>query len=351
MKRILHKEVEAKDQQAADLNNQGERLIRQLGEQLIQELSTTAEETPEVPADVPSDVAHTTDDDDSFSTRSSGWDEDHDEEYKTLWPTPPTTPPQGDDMHPPQIQISGPYPGQGWVLNTYGTTHYYRFLIPDPTTRRNVVAPYLSYSINRSKPEVSGTYGEGYPVYTRPLTAANVDYICPVYQYYRETQYAIQASIKSLREKEMRYMEQAIGTLSELENANILGRLLAHDGDVVKEALPDPPSIRASCNATRSPGAFISLPLDADKRLKEEKEDKKDLDELEQTLRDHLHTRDAKTTSMSPPTSPCISTRASAAIAATNGATSGPPAPTVPTGVRPQGRPPGLLLHADCSFL
>ncbi|HSY76417.1 MAG TPA: hypothetical protein VK890_06150, partial [Bacteroidia bacterium] len=255
---------------------------------------------------------------------------------------------------PPQIQISGPYPGQGWVLNTYGTTHYYRFLIPDPTTRRNVVAPYLSYSINRSKPEVSGTYGEGYPIYTRPLTAANVDYICPVvtvdqqrlldpeapfadavnhvinnhfpydlaaavrqYQYYRETQYAIQASIKSLREKEMCYMEQAIGTLSELENANILGRLLAHDGDVVQYLMENgnprsylayaglsnsfKGSVTRSAPDTRvlqrspTPRRIISLPLDANKRLKEEKEDKKDLDELEQTLRDHLHTRDAKT--------------------------------------------------------
>ncbi|KAI0269609.1 hypothetical protein BGY98DRAFT_937751 [Russula aff. rugulosa BPL654] len=288
MKRILHKEVEAKDQQAADSNNRGERLIRQLGEQLIQELSTTVEETPEVPANVPSNVANNTDDDDSFSTRSSGWDEDHNEEYKTLWPTPPSTPPQGDDMHPPQIQISRPYPGQGWVLNTYGTTHYYWFLIPDPTTRRNVVAPYLSYSINRSKPRclvptekvtlsirvhsplpTSTTYAvtglwDGFVPWTGIswatghccLVRRGGD-ICPVitvdqqrllnpeapfadtvnhvinnyfpydlaaavcqYQYYRETQYAIQASIKSLREKEMRYMEHAIGTLSELENAN-----------------------------------------------------------------------------------------------------------------------------------
>ncbi|KAI0269663.1 hypothetical protein BGY98DRAFT_1100990 [Russula aff. rugulosa BPL654] len=173
------REVKAKDQQAADLNSRGDRLIRQLGEQLINELSTTDEKAPEDVANVPSDVARTTDDNDSFTARSSGWDEDHDKEYKTLWPTPPSTPPEGDDMHPPQLSISGPYSGQGWVINTPGTNHYYRFLIPDPTTRRSIVAPYLSYSINRSKPEVSGTYGEGYPVYTRPLTAASVDYICP----------------------------------------------------------------------------------------------------------------------------------------------------------------------------
>jgi hypothetical protein len=364
------REVEAKDQQAADLNSRGDRLIRQLGEQLIKELSTTDEKAPEDVANVPSDVrrsldllhkvlctkfdppqvAHTTDDDDSFTARSSGWDEDHDEEYKTLWPTPPSTPPEGDDMHPPQLSISGPYPGQGWVINTPGTNHYYRFLIPDPTTRRSIVAPYLSYSINRSKPEVSGTYGEGYPVYTRPLTAASVDYICPTvtvdqqrlldpeapfadavnhvinnyfpydlaaavrqYQYFRETQYAIQKSINQLREKEMRYMEQAIGTLSELENANILGRLLAHDGDVVQYLCThgNPRTYLAYSGLSNSfkgqvtrsaldtrvlqrsptPRRIISLPLNANKRLEEEKEDKKDLEELEQTLRNRLHTR------------------------------------------------------------
>jgi hypothetical protein len=194
------REVKAKDQQAADLNTQGKRLIRQLGEQLIQEPSTTVEKMPEILANVPSDihrsldllykvlctkfdppqVANNADDDDSFSAHSSGWNEDHDDKYKTLWPTPPTTPLEGDSMHPPQPQISGPHPGQGWVLNTYRTTHYYRFLIPDPTTRRSIVAPYLSYSINRLKPKVFGTYDEGYPVFMRPFTAIHVNYTCPV---------------------------------------------------------------------------------------------------------------------------------------------------------------------------
>ena len=99
----------------------------------------------------------------------------------------------------------------------------------------SIVASFLSYSINRSKPKVSDTYGEGYPIYTCPLTATQVDYICPAitteqqgllnpdasfanainhvinnffpydlatticqYQYFRETQYAIQASIHHL---------------------------------------------------------------------------------------------------------------------------------------------------------
>ena len=82
-------------------------------------------------------------------------------------------------MHPPQPQISVPHPRQGWALNTQGTTHYYQFLIPDLTIRHSIIVPYLLYFINRSKPEVSGTYGKGYPIYTHPLTTAQVNYISP----------------------------------------------------------------------------------------------------------------------------------------------------------------------------
>ena len=108
-------------------------------------------------------------------------------------------------------------------------------------------------------------------------------------------------------------MEQAIGTLSELENANILGRLLAHDGDVVQYLCThgNPQSYLTYSGLSNSfkgqitrsaldmrvlqrsptPQRIISLPLNANKHLEEEKEDKKDLEELEQTLRDRLHTR------------------------------------------------------------
>jgi hypothetical protein len=72
------------------------------------------EEEPEVLANVPSDVRLSLDplykvlctkfdpfqvneDDDTFSSLSLGWDEDHNEEYNTLWPTPLTTPLKEDD--------------------------------------------------------------------------------------------------------------------------------------------------------------------------------------------------------------------------------------------------------------
>ena len=115
-------------------------------------------------------------DDDSISTRSSGWDSNNDEEYNALWPPPPTTPVEEDDMHPPQLTVCGPYPGQGWRINSIGTTHYYQLLVRDPSSERNVVAPFISHALNRAALIVSGTYGLEYPIKTRPLTALGVDY-------------------------------------------------------------------------------------------------------------------------------------------------------------------------------
>ena len=218
---------------------------------------------------------------------SSEWADD--EEYKELWPTPPKTPPQGDENHPPSSSVCGEHPGLGWELNTPGTVMYYRFLIPDPTTNRCVVAPFLTYFIQHERPEVSATYGKGYPIHTRLLQPLPVDYFVPSmtpeqiglldaqspcanainkvlntyfpyhisaavrqYQYFKETQYAIQRTIKHLQNKEQRYLEKAVGLLSELENANFLGRLMAH-GDVIIEDLEgkDPRSCAEYLSRTR----------------------------------------------------------------------------------------------------
>ena len=218
---------------------------------------------------------------------SSEWADD--EEYKELWPTPPKTPPQGDENHPPSSSVCGEHPGLGWELNAPGTVMYYRFLIPDPTTNRCVVAPFLTYFIQRERPEVSATYGKGYPIHTRLLQPLPVDYFVPSmtpeqiglldaqspcanainkvlntyfpyhisaavrqYQYFKETQYAIQRTIKHLQNKEQRYLEKAVGLLSELENANFLGRLMAH-GDVIIEDLgsKDPHSCGEYLSRTR----------------------------------------------------------------------------------------------------
>ncbi|KAI0267555.1 hypothetical protein BGY98DRAFT_1190995 [Russula aff. rugulosa BPL654] len=222
------KDDEILDEDKSILPSSGEHLIHQLGKQLIKELNTTTEETPEVLADVPSDVTNNANDNDSFFTHSSEWDEDHDMSTRHYGPHLQPLPSKETTCTLLQPQISGPHPGQGWVVNIYRTTHYYQFLIPDPTTRRSIIAPYLSYSINRSKPEVSVTYivtidqqglldpEASFADIINHVINNNFSYdlaaaVCQ-YQYCRETQYAIQASIKHLHEKEMRYLEHAIVT-------------------------------------------------------------------------------------------------------------------------------------------
>ena len=56
------------------------------------------------------------------------------------------------------------------------------------------------------------------------------------YQFYKSTQYTLQHTIQAARAKELKYSEKALEVLSGMENANILGRLLAHM-DVLSMAL------------------------------------------------------------------------------------------------------------------
>jgi hypothetical protein len=55
------------------------------------------------------------------------------------------------------------------------------------------------------------------------------------YQYYKSVQYKSQKEIQRLKKKEYRYMEKAIGELSGLENANILGRLIPHKTEILND--------------------------------------------------------------------------------------------------------------------
>ena len=206
----------------------------------------------------------------SPSSHSSGWSDNNDEELDHLWPKLPMMPPKGDDMHSPQMTVCGTHPGQGWEINNPLTKNYYRFLIPDSSTKCNIIAPFITYRFARcDAPSISGTYGSGYPIHTHPLTATPMDYVCPTitldqlclldtkepfantvnhiinmyfplnlsttvrqYQHFRETEYAIQCTIHKLQEKEMCYIEKAVGVLQELENANILGHLLMHEDEI-----------------------------------------------------------------------------------------------------------------------
>src|SRR5713101_3343585 len=210
-------------------------------------------------------LGHNTPTTEAPSSTSSGWSQDDD--IPKCWPSPPTTSAEGDDQHPPQLSVCGQHPGQkeGWIINQPGTRDYYRLLIADPATNANVVAPYVKYTGSIAHPEIWGTYGKNYRTHVRNLTPTQVGYIsgplsidhgqlldseasyAPAvnkvidahfprdlaagvrqYQHYNETWYSIQKTIRELQAKEMRYLERAVEVLSELECANVIGRLLAH---------------------------------------------------------------------------------------------------------------------------
>ena len=120
---------------------------------------------------------------------------------------------------------------------------------------------------------MSGTFGQGYITYKRALRPTPVDYDSPPltpeqlcifdasepyayavskvvdeyfpydllaavrqYQFYKSTQYALQRTIQAACVKELKYSEKALEVLSEMENANVLGHLLAHM-DILSMAL------------------------------------------------------------------------------------------------------------------
>ena len=58
------------------------------------------------------------------------------------------------------------------------------------------------------------------------------------YRHYWDTQYRIQLCTNHLCRKEMQYLEKAIEVLSGLENANVVGRIMAHN-DVMMEELTE----------------------------------------------------------------------------------------------------------------
>ena len=60
------------------------------------------------------------------------------------------------------------------------------------------------------------------------------------YQFYKSTQYALQCTIQTTHAKELKYSMKALEILLEMENTNILGRLLAHM-DVLSMALTSKP--------------------------------------------------------------------------------------------------------------
>jgi len=207
----------------------------------------------------------------SSTTLVSSEDEDEDPQIGVLdaWPSPPPSPIHGNSMRPPNIELSGENPGEPWIFNTIGSPDYFRLLIPDPAMpHKQIVAPWIKYDLTIAQPEIAGTFGKNYPITLQGLRPTPVDYICPTltpsqievldskaqcgevinwilaehcpkdllagvltYRHYQEAQYATQRQINALQERHMYYLERRMEALSALENANILGRILAHIED------------------------------------------------------------------------------------------------------------------------
>ena len=71
---------------------------------------------------------------------------------------------------------------------------------------------------------------------------ALIDLIASVQQYchYKKTWYSIQHVTNHFQQKEIQYLEKAMEVLSGLENANIVGRIMAHN-DIMMEELANRP--------------------------------------------------------------------------------------------------------------
>jgi hypothetical protein len=96
------------------------------------------------------------------------------------WPSLPSTPPAGDDMHPPAETFSGAHLGEDWEYNVIKKPKYFWFLIPDPSIlHHQIVAPWIKYDLNPVRPSISGTFSKYHPVVMRPLHPSPVDYTCP----------------------------------------------------------------------------------------------------------------------------------------------------------------------------
>jgi hypothetical protein len=96
------------------------------------------------------------------------------------WPSLPSTPPAGDNMHPPAETFSGAHPREDWEYNKITKPKYFQFLISDPSIPHcQIVTPWIKYDLNSVRPSISSTFGKYHPVIMHLLWPLPVDYTCP----------------------------------------------------------------------------------------------------------------------------------------------------------------------------
>ena len=173
-------------------------------------------------------------------------------------------------MCPPNIKLSRENPGKLWIFDTIGSPDFFCILIPDPAMLcQQILVPWIKYNLkDEAQPEIASTFSKNYPIIIQSLCPTPVDYLCPVltpsqlqildakqpcgevinwilvehcpkdlltgvltYHHYQEAQYATQHQINALQECHMHYLEKCMEALSNLENANILGCILAYVED------------------------------------------------------------------------------------------------------------------------
>src|ERR1700674_927963 len=99
-------------------------------------------------------------------------------------------------------------------------------MTPEQLTLFDAKAPYAS-AINR-------VLNENFPLV---LSAA-----VRRYQFYKEEQYAAQERIRRLQEKERNCLEKAMCVLSEMENANVIGRLFLYEDEILNALTHNQPA-------------------------------------------------------------------------------------------------------------
>jgi len=131
----------------------------------------------------------------------------------------------------------GVHPGPGWKDNfdAVGTRHF--FIIPDGN--EDVIAPFISYDLHTTFPELLATNGHGCTVHSRPLHA------CSVGQHHT----AISPKDKLLLTQDMQFMDLVDWALKQEDDATLQGevqyfrahhskaRQIAHHIGALKESL------------------------------------------------------------------------------------------------------------------